>query len=408
MIHIRTEEEVNLIRHCGQINADVHNRIRKEMQVGISTAELDDIAREVIRAAGAKSSIHDSKEFPRQICISINDEAGHGVPGDRTVEAHDLVKIDVSVEYGGYHTDCAVSHIMGDGCSDVNRLIAGTREALWSGIACAKSERRCSDISFAIHRTAEKNRLSIIRHAFGHGIGTELHESPIIANYGPPHRGPKLRPGMVIAIEPVTSLGTHLTGQGADGWSDVTIDASFCAHFEHTVLITDEEPEVITLEAEGKPKIEQQKPLFTGFHYRDMRDADKPILLQLAAREMDPILMAAWGRRVVPDEIFIGSARTVILQDGSSKIVGFLVFSEDHDELYLNTLVIDAKFQGQGLGKQVMKWLEALAHQNHCRTMGLCVQINNHRAIRFYEKIGFEVLGFSHVNTLLMRKCLMR
>jgi methionine aminopeptidase type I len=407
MIHVRTLAEIERIRQCGTINANIHAKVQDLLQPGISTLELNDRAAELIHLYGAKSSIRDTHGFPGDICISVNEEVGHGVPGRYIIRDGDVVKIDVSVEFEGYHTDCAVTHIVGNGSHEAQRLVDITSQALWSGISSAKPNRRCSDISFAVFQVIQGNDYSVIRHAFGHGIGKDLHESPPIANFGPPNRGPRLRPGMVIAIEPVVSAGSRYTLRHPNGWTDTTVDGSLGAHFEHTVLITDGEPEVLTQTADSE-KYAVRCELSSGeIIYKEMIDADKPALLRLVAQEMDPILMQAWGRKASPQEIFVPDAQTIVLRHESGDIAGFFVCCEIGDALHLNTLVIGRNFQGMGIGKQVMKRIEDMASKRNLKRTRLCVQTNNHRAMQFYKKLGYAICGKPFPNTLLMTKPLL-
>ncbi|MCF8565007.1 type I methionyl aminopeptidase [Alicyclobacillus tolerans] len=423
MIPIRTEAEIELIRQCGRINAVIHERIRDALQAGISTQELNDLAEEAMLELGVKSSIRDPIGFPGDICISVNDEVGHGVPGRRILQDGDVVKIDISVERAGYHTDCAKTHIVGNGSVHAQRLVSLTHEALREAISRAQAGRRCSDISFAVEQMVQAHGCSVVRHAFGHGIGTDLHEPPLIANFGPPNRGPRLRPGMVVAIEPVVSSGSRFTRKLPNGWTDVTVDGSPGAHFEHTVLITDGEPEVLTQLQDGKTDAgrgdnsavdvassavfaipDSSSTVSAGIVFREMGDVDRPALLQLAAREMDPILIEAWGRKMDPREVFEPGTQTVVLQHESEGIVGFFTFCELNNALHLNTIVIQKGFQGHGLGKQVMRKLEQLAHNRSLSGMSLCVQTNNQRAVQFYERLGYRVSGTVYVNTCWMEK----
>lgn len=398
VIYTRTEQELSNMRQCGEINAQVHEVLRHAIQPGITTRELDAIAGAEIRQAGAKSSIRDALGFPGDICISINEEVGHGIPGDYAIQPGDLVKIDISIEYAGYHTDCAYTHIIEPVPAQAAQLVAATRQALAAGIQCARPGGHCSDISYAIGQMIQDSGYAVIRHANGHGIGTSLHEDPIIANFGPPGRGPRLREGMVIAVEPVVSMGTRYTLCRSDGWTDVTADGSLCAHFEHTIVITDGQPEILT----KLPNSTSDRPALP-VQYRDMREDDKSRLLQLAAAGMDDILITAWGRRVRPDEIFDPSATTKVLETEDG-LAGFFTYSERQDVMFLHTVVIASDIQGQGLGKQVMRYLEEAARARGLAGVELCVQTNNRRAIRFYERLGFQPVEMPYANTKLMHK----
>lgn len=413
MIHIRSAEEIRRFRACGAVNRWVHSNIYKALQPGVTTRELDEIAARVLAEAGATSSIREPQGFPGHVCISINDEVGHGVPGTRAIVPGDLVKVDVSVCYAGVHTDAAVTHQVGAGVQTAEflrqavLLRQAAQNALWAGIAQARAGKRCSDISSAIQSVVRTHGLMVVRRAFGHGVGTDLHEEPAIANFGPPGTGPVLRPGMVVAIEPVVSAGSRLTYRKPDGWTDATVDGSLAAHFEHTVVITDRDPEIVTFDADvpGLGKADDglsQAPIVM----RPMRRDDENRLLHLAAREMDAILMKAWGRRVNPAEIFDPEATIEVLEDGSGRLVGFFAYSQPATALHLNTIVIDAKFQGQGFGGRVMKRLEEIARQKGLHAITLHVQKNNERAIRFYRRLGYRDRGTAYANTLRMSKAI--
>lgn len=407
MIYVRTPTEIELIRQCGMLNAQIHKEVQDFIRSGVTTQEINDKAAACMNALGVKSSIREPEGFPGDICVSVNEEVGHGVPGADVLKDGDVVKVDISVEFAGYHTDCAITHIVGIGeaeDSEAKRLVSSTREALFAGISAARAERRCSDISHAVYRKVQEHGYAVIRHAFGHGVGRSLHESPQIASFGPAGCGPRLRPGMIIAIEPVVSAGGRFTVRNENGWTDTTIDGSIGAHFEHTVLITDGEPEILTQTAHFETDTAGSDTPFDGIVYRDRVDADKPALLQLAAQEMDAILMQAWGRKVSPQEILDPDAQTIVLQHESGNIAGFFVFSEIGDALHLNTLVIHPMFQGKGIGTQVMKRMGEMALGRNLKGTRLCVQTNNHRALAFYQKLGYAVYGEPYPNTLLMRK----
>lgn len=400
MIYIRSADEVEVMRHCGRINGRIHRCVADAIQPGVTTRELNDIAAEKMRVEGVKSSILGFQGFPADICVSVNEEAGHGVPSSRVIQQEDVVKIDISVEYEGFHTDCAVTHVVGLATAAHTELLETTRYALEQGIRQAVAGNRCSDISSAIDHSVRGREYQIIRRAFGHGIGASLHESPIIPNFGPAGLGPRLRQGMTLAIEPVVSAGSRLTLREND-WTDTTVDGSITAHFEHTILVTDGEPEVLTHTAEPALPRNQANPAVS---YRTMRESDIPTLTAMTAREMDAILMSAWGRRSNPQDILKDDAQTMVLEDASNQVIGFFVYTERKTVLHLVTIVMDASHQGMGFGKDVMRRLEQTAKQKGKRFLELWVQTNNERAIRFYERLGFTCQGTPFPNSLLMRK----
>lgn len=404
MIHVRSDAEIERIRHCGQINAQIHKKIARILEPGITTQDLNDVAVQWMHAYKVTSSIRDQERFPGDICISRNAEVGHGIPNAKRLCEGDIVKIDISILFEGYHTDCAMTYLVGKSDIHAKNLLTVTKQALSAGITSAQSGRRCSDISYAMERIVQNHGYTMVRKAFGHGIGTDLHEAPSIANFGPANRGPRLRPGMVIAIEPVVSTGSGLVIRHSDGWTDITADQSRTAHFEHTVLITENQPEVMTtVEKEENPKNSSADSSFFLL-FRPMKDAEKDVLLRLAQQEMDPILIEAWGRKVQAEEIFMDLAQICVVESPTKGIVGFFSYSIAENVLHLNTLVLDAQFQGLGLGQQVMAQFEKIAKNGHLQILRLCVQMNNLRAIRFYQKWGFRIQGKPYVNTYLMRK----
>ncbi|QQE81019.1 type I methionyl aminopeptidase [Alicyclobacillus sp. SO9] len=244
------EGDIEKLRTCGAINAAIHRRIYNVLRPGISTAEIDEFAGELMRKTGVISSII-AEGFPGHICVSRNEEVGHGVPGTAILRSGDIVKIDIAVSYQGLHTDCAQTYIVDRGHPALVALLKNNKRALWAGIAHAKPGNRCSDISGAIHRKISGTNYRAVRQVFGHGVGTELHESPSIPNYGPDGFGQRLHAGMVLAIEPIMSLGSPFMVRQSNGWTDATVDNSYSAHFEHTVLITQGAAEVLTKDAES-------------------------------------------------------------------------------------------------------------------------------------------------------------
>ena len=246
MIIIHSEEELKLIRASSRILAGVFKELTKHIKPGITTGELDKIAEEMIRGRGAEPAFKGYKGFPATICASINEEVIHGIPGARVLEEGDIISVDMGVKYKGYFGDSAITVCVGEVSSDIQKLVRVTREALFEGIKKARSDNRLSDISHAIQSHVEKNGFSVVREFVGHGIGSSLHEEPQIPNFGKPDQGPRLKPGMVLAIEPMVNMGTFEVEIKKDKWTAVTRDGQRSAHFEHTVIVTENKPEIIT------------------------------------------------------------------------------------------------------------------------------------------------------------------
>ncbi|MFH1287941.1 MAG: type I methionyl aminopeptidase [bacterium] len=246
MIPLKTAEEVKYIRESGLIVAGVLDKLRKVIEPGIKTIELDRITGDFIHAKKAESAFLGFKGFPKNICVSINSEVIHGIPCDRIIEKGDIVSLDIGVAKDGYYADAAITVGVEVIKEDVERLLNSTRESLLKGIGKAVSGNRLGDISWAIQYYTEKSGFSVVRQFVGHGIGRQLHEEPQIPNFGSPGQGPKLREGMVLAIEPMVSFGGYEVKIADDGWTAVTKDGSLSAHFEHTVAITDNGPVILT------------------------------------------------------------------------------------------------------------------------------------------------------------------
>ncbi|MBI2856598.1 MAG: type I methionyl aminopeptidase, partial [Chloroflexi bacterium] len=233
-------------RQAGKVVALTIDTLVKALKPGMRTAELDDIAVEEIRRMRAKPSFKGYLGYPRTICISINNEIVHGIPGERIIQEGDLVSLDVGAVVGGFHGDSAVTVGAGRISQEAADLISVTREALERGIAAARAGSRVGDISWAVQSFAEGKGYSVVRQYVGHGVGKALHEEPQIPNYGEPGTGPLLRKGMVIAIEPMVNIGGWDTRVLEDDWTVVTADGSLSAHFENTLAITDGDAEVLT------------------------------------------------------------------------------------------------------------------------------------------------------------------
>lgn len=247
MIILKSPEEIEKMRRAGRIVASTRRLVLAAVRPGITTGELDAIAEEHIRSKDAVPSFKGYRGFPRSICASVNEELVHGIPGDRILRDGDLLSLDFGAIWEGYHGDSAVSVFVGEPASDeAEKLVRITEEALEAGISQVREGARLSDIGNAVQQVVEGAGFGVVREYVGHGIGQNLHEDPPIPNYGSPGRGPELRPGMALAIEPMVTLGGWETRVLDDDWTVVTEDGSLCAHFEHTVALTDRGAEVLT------------------------------------------------------------------------------------------------------------------------------------------------------------------
>ena len=246
-ITIKSPQELRLMREAGQVVAETIAQLERTIEPGMKTKELDAIANRHINRLGAKPSFKGYRGFPATICVSLNEEIVHGIPGDRVIQEGDIVSVDVGAIVGGYHGDSAITMGVGTISTEAERLIETTRLALEKGIQQARAGSRVGDISRAIQECAESHGYSVVREYVGHGIGRALHEEPSIPNFGEASKGPLLRPGMVIAIEPMLNKGGWETRVLPDEWTVVTADGALSAHFEHTLVITEDGPEVLTL-----------------------------------------------------------------------------------------------------------------------------------------------------------------
>lgn len=243
----RNKEEIGRMRRAGRVVAEMHERTRQAARPGATTADLDRVAREVLERRNARSNFLNYHGFPAVICTSPNDMIVHGIPGDYRLQDGDIMSIDCGAIIEGYHGDAAFTMPIGDVDPAALRLIEVTEQSLWHGIEAMVNGNRLSDIGAAVQVVAEAAGYSVVREYVGHAIGTAMHEEPQVPNYGPGGKGPKLRPGMVFAVEPMINMGAAGTRVLDDGWSVVTADGSLSAHSEHTIAITDNGPEVLTL-----------------------------------------------------------------------------------------------------------------------------------------------------------------
>ena len=245
-ITIKSERELNWMREAGRVVAQAKARLMEAIGPGVTTAELDRIAEEEIRGLGAVPSFKGLYGFPATICASVNEEVVHGIPSSRALKTGEIIKIDVGAIAGGYHADSAFTVGVGEISEERQRLIDDTRESLRLGIEMARAGSRVGDISAAVQGYAEPLGYGVVRQWVGHGIGRDLHEEPQVPNYGVAGRGPLLRDGMAIAIEPMLNLGTWETRLLDDGWTVVTADGKLSAHFEDTIAITENGADVLT------------------------------------------------------------------------------------------------------------------------------------------------------------------
>ncbi len=251
-IVIKSEKEISKMREAGNIVAKVLKILSEQIKPGMKTKELDIIAEREMKRLGAESSFHGYHGFPANLCVSVNDEIVHGIPGDKALKDSDIVSLDFGVVYNGYHGDAAVTVGVGEISQEAKRLIDTTRACLEKGIAAARAGAKLGDVSAAIQKYAESKGYSVVREYTGHGIGREMHEDPQIPNcteppYGlQPGTGPVLKKGMAIALEPMLNVGDWHTRVADDHWTVLTADGSLSAHFEHTIAIDDNKPEVLT------------------------------------------------------------------------------------------------------------------------------------------------------------------
>ncbi|MBS4179651.1 type I methionyl aminopeptidase [Lederbergia citrea] len=246
MIISKTPREIEIMREAGRIVALTHQELQKHIQPGITTKELDVIAERFIKQHDALPSFKGYNGFSGSVCASVNDELVHGIPGSRVLKEGDIISLDIGAHYSGYHGDSAWTYAVGSIDDETQKLLDVTEKSLYLGLEEAKPGERLSNISHAIQTFVESNGFSIVREYVGHGIGQNLHEDPQIPHYGPPNKGPRLKPGMVLCIEPMVNAGSRYVRTLADNWTVVTVDGKMCAHFEHTIAITETGFEILT------------------------------------------------------------------------------------------------------------------------------------------------------------------
>ena len=248
-ITIKSNREISLMREAGKILAEVHDKLSEIITPGITTMDIDRKGYELIRKAGCQPSFLNYEGYPASISVSVNDEVVHGIPTDgRRLEEGDIVSLDAGVIWEGYHSDAARTHAVGEISEESRTLIEVTKQSFYEGIKKALPGNHLHDISAAIQNYVESHGFSVVRDLVGHGIGSHLHEEPQVPNYKPVGRGPKLRPGMTLAIEPMVNAGDWKIWILEDDWTVVTRDGSKSAHYENTILITEGEPEILSLD----------------------------------------------------------------------------------------------------------------------------------------------------------------
>lgn len=252
MIILKSEHEIDYIRQASQLTADTLTELIKHVKPGVTTKELDTIAEDYICSRGGVPSCKGYYGYPATICASVNEEVVHGIPGNRKLKNGDVISIDLVSAINGYHGDSAVTVPVGKVNAKVMKLLKVTEESLFLGIEQAVVGNRIGDISHAIQTYTEKAGYGVVRDFVGHGIGREMHEDPKVPNYGKAGQGPLLKPGMVICIEPMITAGTHRVRVLDDDWTAITMDRKPAAHFEHTVLITENGPEILTMREESR------------------------------------------------------------------------------------------------------------------------------------------------------------
>jgi methionyl aminopeptidase len=249
VITIKSDEEIKIMREAGRVVGQTLQLLVEATKPGVVVKELDKIVRKEYARRGVIPTFLGYAEppYPATVCVSINEDLVHGIPGNRVIKEGDIVSIDLGATYKGFVGDSALTIGVGEITPAAQRLIDVTRESLWRGIKAARAGVRLGVVSNTIGEYIESEGFGVVREYVGHGVGRQMHEEPQVPNYGPPDRGPILRKGMVLALEPMVTVGDWRTKKQADGWTVSTLDGSLCAHFEHTIAITDGEAEVLTL-----------------------------------------------------------------------------------------------------------------------------------------------------------------
>lgn len=251
MISLKSPRDIELMRRAGRLTAQARALAGSMIQPGITTKEIDTAVRKFIESHGAKPSFLNYGGFTGSACISINEEVIHGIPSSRKLKDGDIVSIDVGAFLDGFHGDCAATFPCGKVSDEALRLIQVTEESFWAGMKFARKGNRVKDISHAVQEHVESHGYSVVRDFIGHGIGRNLHEAPEVPNFGPAGHGPRLEPGMTICVEPMVNVGSYEVRVLKDKWTTVSADGSLTAHYENTILITDGDPEILTVVGEG-------------------------------------------------------------------------------------------------------------------------------------------------------------
>lgn len=246
MISIKSNREIDLMRQAGYMNFLTHEEIKKHIKVGVTTKELDKVAYDFITKNNCVPSFLNYEGYPASICTSINDEVVHGIPGNTKLKNGDIISIDVGVGYKNYQSDAARTYIVGEVSDDIKRLVNTTEKSLYAGLSAIKAGAHIGDIGAKVQEVAEKEGFGVVRELVGHGVGTDVHEDPDVPNYGKAGTGITLKKGMVIAVEPMITLGKRYVYMEDDDWTIKTDDGLPAAHFEHTVLVTDTGYEILT------------------------------------------------------------------------------------------------------------------------------------------------------------------
>ena len=247
MISLKSPREIELMRRAGRLTAQARALAGSMVRPGVTTHEIDTAVRKFIESHGAKPSFLGYSGFPGSACISINEQVIHGIPGPRKLKEGDIVSVDVGAYLNGFHGDCAATFACGQVSDEAMHLIRVTEQSFWEGIRFARPGNRVYDISHAVQQYVEASGCSVVRDFVGHGVGAKLHEPPEVPNFGPAGHGARLMPGMTIAVEPMVNAGDWRVKVLKDGWTTVSADGSLTAHYENTILITDGEPEVLTV-----------------------------------------------------------------------------------------------------------------------------------------------------------------
>ncbi len=247
MVILKTKGEIEIMRRAGRVVAEVLDMVEKTIEPGMTTSQLDMLIEDFIRSLGAIPGFKNYQGFPASACISINDEVVHGIPGKRVIMERDIVSVDVGSIVDGFYGDSARTYAIGEVSEEKLRLMENTQKSLAAGIDKARKGNKLGEISAAVQAVAEAEGYGVVRQLVGHGIGRNMHEEPQVPNFGSPNDGPVLKIGMVLAIEPMINLGTYQVKTLPDGWTIVTADGKASAHYEHTIAITDDGPDILTV-----------------------------------------------------------------------------------------------------------------------------------------------------------------